>query len=180
MALKRSVKVIGERPAVVVDNDQKSHTVPGFAQIWNATRPLIGHITWTDPQGRFGWFFAAIIDDPDVDYVTGLSAREAIDFNTWMDGREITYVSREEAQREQMIFYIQSLSEKLATKGLEQERQEACRYAIQIWNRRIQALNDPSTLDDLSDEMRKSFTIDQEAGNELVLKYLDRHNWDEE
>ena len=29
-------------------------------EVWNASRPLEGHWTWTDPAGIRGWFFAAI------------------------------------------------------------------------------------------------------------------------
>lgn len=81
--------VIGERPT----HTPGGQSIPGDWPIYNITRPLYGHLTWTDsnpPFRSYGWFFAAI--DPAGEYASAYT-----EDNRRLDARQLEFVSDEAA-----------------------------------------------------------------------------------
>jgi hypothetical protein len=86
------MRLIGAQPA----------DIPASWQIWNAPRPIPGHIEW-EGDFRHGIFYAAI--SPTGDFAEEMTTR-----CRELDARPIDYVSMEIARAELMEAYIREFS----------------------------------------------------------------------
>jgi hypothetical protein len=84
-----------ERPQVVPHNDapryyvEGGQTIPEDWEIYNAPRPLGGHLTWLDTDGPGGWFWAAV--DPEGEF-----ADEYRDRLYQNDARQLVWISEDQ------------------------------------------------------------------------------------
>src|SRR4051812_30130531 len=107
---KRTVEVrrgFGGRPTLVLDGQGRLADIPAAWTIWNAPRPLLGHVSW---QGEFhcGIFYAAL-DETEPTWTSGFLKGLVAD-----DARILEFVGLAEldAYRERYLAQIEDADDR--------------------------------------------------------------------
>lgn len=91
------LKILGEHPEWFAATDGSHGRIYPTWEIWNAPRPIYGHVQWTG-EFRHGVFYAGI--DPDEEYADKWR-RENISLDAW----KLEYVTKQEALRQIREYY---------------------------------------------------------------------------